>query len=281
MLLTIEKAQQRAALLLKEYKSPSPDLDARVLLCHVLDKPSSHLYTWPDKILCDEDIFAFDKLIERRKKGEPVAYIVGYRDFWSLRLCVEPSTLIPRPDTECLVEFALARLSFEDASLLDLGTGTGAIALAIAKERPDMAVLGVDFREDAVALSFRNAKDNGIENAHFVQSDWFKAVPAQRFDMIVSNPPYIDPNDPHLLEGDVRFEPQTALVAQECGLADIRHICNQGRAYLKPQGWLLIEHGFDQGKAVRSLFLDAKFDEVETLKDYSGLDRVTLGRAMH
>ncbi|MGF1770566.1 peptide chain release factor N(5)-glutamine methyltransferase [Enterovibrio makurazakiensis] len=278
MLNSIENVLRAAAHLLAEHESPSPRIDASVLLCHVLDKPSSYLYTWSDKLLSDEELAAFNGLIARRTLGEPVAYIIGYRDFWSLRLNVEPSTLIPRPDTERLVELALERLPKGEGSVLDLGTGTGAIALSIASERHDLEVTGVDLRPEAVALAQRNQQENGISNALFLQSSWFDAVPEHAFTMIVSNPPYIDPEDPHLAQGDVRFEPKTALIADDHGLADIRHICQHSPRYLAQGGWLMIEHGYDQGRAVRALFLGAGFCDVETVQDYAGLDRVTLGR---
>lgn len=278
MSICIEKAQRDAAFLFLEQGSLSPQIDAAVLLCHVLDKPSSYLYTWPEKCLSDDEMAAYQAVVDRRKEGEPVAYIIGYRDFWSLRLRVEPCTLIPRPDTECLVEFALARLPQGTGVLLDLGTGTGAIALAVAKERPDIEVIGVDLRPEAVALAQRNGLENGIANARFIQSSWFEGLLGQTFSMIVSNPPYIDSADPHLLQGDVRFEPQAALVAGDHGLADIRHICQQSIHYLDDKGWLLIEHGYRQASVVRRMFSDMGLREVETLKDYSGHDRVTLGR---
>lgn len=278
MSISIEKALQDAALLFAKSGSSSPKIDASILLCHALDKPASHLYTWPDKRLSDDEMRAFQALVERRKQGEPVAYIIRYRDFWSLRLRVEPCTLIPRPDTECLVEFALARLAKGKGSVLDLGTGTGAIALSIAKERPDVDVTGIDFLPEVVSLAQRNGVENGISNAHFIQSSWFDALPTQTFTMIVSNPPYIDPDDPHLLQGDVRFEPKTALICDDHGLADIAHICQQSPQYLEDNGWLLIEHGFGQASEVREMFSKMGFFDVSTLKDYSGHDRVTLGR---
>lgn len=273
----IETLLQQTTFLLTQHQSPSAKIDATVLLCHVLDKPSSYLYTWPDNCLTEQQFNDFSQLVERRKAGEPVAYIIGFRDFWSLRLRVEPTSLIPRPDTECLVEFALERLINKSARVLDLGTGSGAIALSLAKERPDIEVIGVDFRQDVVNLAQRNALENGITNAHFIQSNWFDALPVQTFSMIVSNPPYIDANDPHLMQGDVRFEPKSALVADEQGLADIRQICQQSSRYLDDKGWLLIEHGFAQGDAVRALFCDMNFCDVTTLKDHCGHDRVTLG----
>lgn len=275
---SIEMALQQAAHRLALHESPSPRIDAAVLLAHLLDKPSSYLYTWSDKTLTNEQIETFDALIERREKGEPIAYIIGYRDFWSLRLFVEPSTLIPRPDTELLVELGLSLLDLKASTLLDLGTGTGAIALAMASERPLLDVTGVDFRPEAVLLAKRNQQANQIKNANFLLSNWFDALVDERYSMILSNPPYIDPLDPHLEQGDLRFEPKTALIADENGLADIRHICISSVNYLENGGYLLIEHGYDQGNQVRAIFNAAGFSSVETKKDYAGHDRVTLGQ---
>lgn len=265
-------------------QSPSARIDASVLLCHLLDKPSSYLFTWPDKTLTEQQLSGYQQLIKRRCQGEPVAYITGTREFWSLELDVEPSTLIPRPDTERLVELALEKITSACRSVLDLGTGTGAIALAIASENPGISVIGVDLRHEAVALATRNREKLKLNNASFLQSSWFDAVStstSQPFDVIVSNPPYIDPEDPHLSQGDVRFEPSSALTADDHGLADIRHICFYSPQFLSHEGWLLIEHGYDQGESVRELFLSAGFTEVETIKDYADLDRVTRGRYCH
>jgi release factor glutamine methyltransferase len=176
------------------------------------------------------------------------------------------------------VEQALARLPGEPCDILDLGTGTGAIALALASERPDCSVTAVDFVADAVALAQRNAASLAIENVTILQSNWFAALEGKTFDMIVSNPPYIDGQDPHLAEGDVRFEPKTALVAADEGLADLEHIIREGRRFLLPGGWMLLEHGWKQGAAVRELFIDANYEQVETCRDYGGNERLTLGR---
>lgn len=278
MAITIAQALQNAARILSDHHSPSARIDASVLLAHVLDQSSSYLYTWPDRVLTELQVSNFDALIERRKIGEPIAYIVGYRDFWTLRLAVETSTLIPRPDTELLVELALEKLPAEASKVLDLGTGTGAIALSLASERSDIEVLGVDLRLKAVSLAIRNQAQNQIKNAHFLQSSWFDAIEPQQFSMIVSNPPYIDPADPHLSQGDVRFEPQSALVADDHGLADIRHICQHSGRFLQNHGYLLIEHGYDQAEIVQKIFIDADFINVETKQDYAGLDRVTIGQ---
>ena len=187
-------------------------------------------------------------------------------------------SLIPRPDTECLVEQALARLPVAPCRILDLGTGTGAIALALASERPDCEITAVDVMPDAVALALRNAAHLGIANVTIRQSDWFAALAGQRFAMIVSNPPYIDAADPHLAEGDVRFEPLTALVAGDEGLADLAQIIREGRQYLQPGGWMLLEHGWTQGEAVRALFREAGYLDVATCRDYGDNERLTLGR---
>ncbi len=278
MACSIEIALQQAAHRLALSQSSSSRIDATLLLEHVLDKPSSYLYTWPDKLLTTEQLETFNALVQRREKGEPVAYILGYRDFWSLRLFVEPSTLIPRPDTELLVELGLSLLDPKANALLDLGTGTGAIALAMASECPFLHVTGVDFRPDAVLLAKRNQEVNQIKNADFLVSNWFDALIDTRYAMILSNPPYIDPLDPHLEQGDLRSEPKTALIAAENGLADIRHICNSSINYLEKDGYLLIEHGYDQANQVREIFKAAGFSSIETKKDYAGHDRVTLGQ---
>ena len=206
-----------------------------------------------------------------------MAHLTGVREFWSLPLFVSPATLIPRPDTECLVEQALARLPASACRIVDLGTGTGAIALALASERPDCDVTAVDRMPDAVALAIRNTQHLGINNVRVLQSDWFSALQGQQFDMIVSNPPYIDEQDPHLALGDVRFEPLTALVAGDHGLADIVHIIEQSKHMLTPGGYLLLEHGWQQGQAVRDAFTRGGYQAVETCRDYGGNERITLG----
>ena len=218
------------------------------------------------------------ELLARRKTGEPVAHLVGEREFWSLPLYVSAATLIPRPDTECLVEQALARLPASPARILDLGTGTGAIALALASERPDCQVTAVDVMPDAVALAQRNVDRLALPNVTVVHSSWFSALADRQFETIVSNPPYIDEADPHLGEGDVRFEPRSALVAAGQGLADLSQIITAARQHLVSDGWLLLEHGWTQGEAVRALFLQAGYQQVETCRDYGGNERLTLGK---
>lgn len=259
--------------------SDTAQLDAQLLLSHVLDVSTTHFFTWPDKEVSEANQMAFEALLKRRETGEPIAYILGEQDFWSLSLETSPSTLIPRADTERLVEVALELLPETAHKLVDLGTGTGAIALALAKEWPASSVIGVDYQTEAVALAQRNAMRNNIANASFLQSDWFLALADEApFDLIISNPPYIDPEDEHLSQGDVRFEPLTALIAEEHGLADIRHISEQAKYYLAPKGWLMFEHGYDQGQTVRDLLQEKGFVEVATYQDLGGNDRVTVGR---
>lgn len=257
--------------------SPSPRLDAELLLAHVLGKPRSFLRTWPEHQPDAEQCAAFERLLQRRRAGEPVAYLLGRQGFWSLDLEVSADTLIPRPDTELLVETALALIPATPAEVLDLGTGTGAIALALAAERPAWRVTGVDRVEAAVALAERNGRRLGLNNARFLASHWFSALGGQRFQMIVSNPPYIAAGDRHLAEGDVRFEPTSALVSGADGLDDIRLIVAQAPQHLLPGGWLLLEHGYDQAEAVRALLRAAGYGAVESRRDLGSHERISLG----
>lgn len=259
-------------------ESESPRRDAEILLGHVTGKSRTFILAFDETVLSTEQLDALAVLLARRARGEPVAHLIGMREFWSLPLFVSPATLIPRPDTECLVEQALARLGDTPGRILDLGTGTGAIALALASERPDCQLTAVDVVADAVALASRNLAHLGFSNVQVLQSRWFSALAGRRFEMIVSNPPYIDEQDPHLAQGDVRFEPKTALVAADAGLADLAHIIVQGRRFLSANGWMLLEHGWQQGEAVRALFTDAGYREVETCRDYGGNERLTVGR---
>jgi release factor glutamine methyltransferase len=261
--------------------SDSSRLDTELLLCHVLDKPTSYLMTWPDKLLLASQQQQFLALMRRRSKGEPIAYILGTQAFWTLDLEVSPDTLIPRADTEVLVETALSLFDnspFPDRSfrVADLGTGTGAIALALASERPAWEVWGCDRIDAAVALAQRNQKRLGLTQVSFVQGSWLEPL-SGLFDMIVSNPPYIDSMDEHLDQGDVRFEPRSALVADGEGLSDIQHIVSAATEYLAANGWLLFEHGYQQGSAVRQLFTGCGYQQVNTYQDYAGNDRITLG----
>lgn len=267
----------RAAQRLRDAGSPSARLDAEVLLCHVLGVDRTWLYTWGDREAAPDDETRFAALVTARAEGRPVAHLTGEREFWGLPLATSPATLIPRPDTETLVEAALDAAG-ETGRLLDLGTGTGAVALAFASERPGWAVTGVDLRPEAVALATGNAERLGIPNARFGVSDWFAALAGERFALIVSNPPYLADDDPHLACGDVRFEPRSALVAADGGLADLRHLVVTARAHLEPGGWLALEHGAEQGAAVRAALAEAGYRAVASRRDLAGLERVSLGR---
>lgn len=262
-----------------EDSKQSAKVDAEFLLSYVLDKSFTWLKTWPDYELSDNQVGDFRDCIERRNQGEPIAYITGKKAFWSLELETNESTLIPRAETELLVELALEALKPKViAKVLDLGTGTGAIALSIAYERREDQVFGLDFNQGAVRLAQKNALNNQITNATFLQSDWFEALEETRFDLVVSNPPYVAEGDPHLLKGDLVFEPDSALISSGDGLDDIRHIISTAKRFLISNGQLMVEHGFAQGEAVRKIFEDNQYREVETKQDLLGMDRVTLGR---
>jgi release factor glutamine methyltransferase len=254
-------------------------LDAELLLLHVVNKPRSWLFTHADDVP-DRDVqMDYARLLDRRANGEPVAYITGRGGFWSLDLEVTPATLIPRPETELLVEMALQRLPDDDAcSVADLGTGSGAIALAIARERPHAQVVATDASADALAVARRNAQRHAIVNVAFVHGDWLAPLAGRQFDLIVSNPPYIETADPHLGQGDLRFEPISALASGLDGLDDIRRIVRDAPAQLHPGGWLLFEHGWNQGEASRALLQEAGYAEVFTAQDLEQRDRVSGGR---
>lgn len=259
--------------------SDSPRLDVELLLAWTLGKDRTWLYTWPETELTAEQLAGFEQAFSRRLNGEPLAHIIGQREFWSLPLQVNRSTLIPRPDTERLVELALTLSEGKpEGTALDLGTGTGAIALAFASERPDWRMVAVDASPEAVELAERNRTQLGFDHVTCIQSDWFERV-SEPFDLILSNPPYIADNDPHLNQGDVRFEPRSALVAENEGLGDIHRIVQAAPEYLTAEGWLLLEHGWTQGKAVRAILAARGFQNIRTEQDLGGNDRVTLGQA--
>ncbi|CAI0754982.1 peptide chain release factor N(5)-glutamine methyltransferase [Serratia quinivorans] len=259
-------------------QSDSARRDAEILLGFVTGRARTFLMAFGETLLTQQQQEQLERLLVRRERGEPVAYLIGEREFWSLPLSVSPATLIPRPDTECLVELALERLPSSSCNILDLGTGTGAIALALASERQDCRVTGVDLQPEAVALAQHNAQKLAIGNVQFLQGSWFAPLTGQTFALIASNPPYIDAADPHLAQGDVRFEPSSALVAQQHGLADLSAIVQQAPQYLQPQGWLLLEHGWQQGESVRALLQAAGFISIATRRDYGDNDRVTFGQ---
>jgi len=259
--------------------SDSAKLDAQILLAFVLDKELRYLLTWPEKVLAKQDKHQYLALLDRRISGEPIAYIVGVKEFWSLPFLVSPATLIPRPDTEVLVELVLEQFAdFDTLHCLDLGTGTGAIALALASEQPNWHIDAIDFSLDAVKLAQQNAEKLQLSHVNIFQSDWFSALNECKFDVIVSNPPYIDKLDENLSLGDVRFEPESALVADEHGLGDIKHIAQQALKYLNNQGSLFFEHGFEQGEAVRNILTAFGYDNAQTVRDFNGHERITWAR---
>jgi release factor glutamine methyltransferase len=254
--------------------------EARILLGHVLQRGHAWLAAHSDESIEAKDAKAFEVLARRRRDGEPVAYLTGRREFYGLELAITPDVLIPRPETELLVELALACIGTDGRPrVLDLGSGSGAVALAIASERPNADVLGADISTAAVSLARSNALRLNLGNVSFVESDWFHAVPEQRYDAIVANPPYVRAGDAHLSEGDLRFEPMGALVAGVDGLSAIRAIVAAAPGRLAPGACLLLEHGYDQAAAVTAMLEHAQFRDVQTRKDLAGIPRVTLGRA--
>ncbi|AQL36143.1 MULTISPECIES: peptide chain release factor N(5)-glutamine methyltransferase [Pseudomonas syringae group] len=258
--------------------SPTARLDIELLLAAALGKPRSFLHTWPERIVSTEAAVAFAGYLQRRRTGEPVAYILGQQGFWKLDLEVAPHTLIPRPETEMLVEAALELVpAFAPAQVLDLGTGTGAIALALANDRQQWKVTAVDRVPEAVALAERNRQRLQLDNAQVLNSHWFSALEGRQFDLIISNPPYIADADPHLSAGDVRFEPSSALTAGSDGLDDLRTIIADASAHLNADGWLLLEHGYDQGPAVRELLIRHGFERIQTRRDLGEHERITFG----
>ncbi|MEW6996372.1 peptide chain release factor N(5)-glutamine methyltransferase [Colwelliaceae bacterium BS250] len=257
-------------------------VDAKVLLSTAINKSSSYLSTWPEKLISADQKNLFLSFVQRRIDGEPVAFIVGKQEFWSLEFLVAPCTLIPRPDTETLVEAVLNNNAVSVLSLLDLGTGTGAIALALASEQRNWQIDAIDFNEQAVSLAKNNVqhlKEHlNTPNINVYQSDWFSNVGQQKkFDVIVSNPPYIDPTDELLKQGDVRFEPLSALISDDNGYADIKRIIEQSRDHLNVNGQLYLEHGFEQHQGVQTLLKHFNFEQITTFNDYGGNPRITMG----
>jgi release factor glutamine methyltransferase len=255
----------------------SAAIDSKVLLAACLQREVTFLHTWPEKWLDKLQMDRFQEYIVQRSLGHPVAHIIGYRDFWSLRLNVSPATLIPRPETELLIETSLTLNLSEYAKVLDLGTGTGAIALALASENPNWLITGLDKNSQAVVLAKNNAIINKLERVNFIQSDWFSAVEQQQFDLIVTNPPYIEDNNHYLQQGDVRFEPRSALTSGFDGLDDIRLIVSQSKHYLADKGCLMIEHGYQQSDLVTDILSSHGFNHIRRELDLNGLLRVTLG----
>ena len=258
--------------------SDSPQLDAELLLCHCLDKDRSHLYAWGEKQVDKTTQELFQQLVEKRLTDYPIAYLLGHKEFWSLDLIVTEDVLIPRPETELLVETALDKTQqLTSLKILDLGTGSGAIALAIANERPDAFIIASDYSPKALAIAEQNARYNKLPNVQFIQSNWFTSIKLQHFDLIVSNPPYIQSNDPHLKQS-IRHEPLQALTSGETGLDDINIILHSTRNYMKNATWILIEHGYDQGEAVPKLMSKVGLQHSHCIKDYNGNDRLSIGQ---
>jgi release factor glutamine methyltransferase len=252
-------------------------VDQRLLVCHALGLSRTALITQSGRVLSEAEALGISALLQRRLDGEPVAYILGRREFYGLPFEVSPAVLIPRPETELLVELALERLP-PRGRVLDMGTGSGAIAVALAHTRPDAQASALDISKDALAIATRNAAGNGVAVC-FLESSWYDAVGGEQFDLIVSNPPYIAAGDRHLSEGDLRFEPTGALTDHADGLSALRTIIGGAARHLPPQGWLLMEHGYDQSEAVRELLLQAGFSEVQSWADLAGIERVSGGRA--
>ncbi|KAF0206096.1 MAG: release factor glutamine [Gallionellaceae bacterium] len=283
MQLTLKTVLSRDQAALKEalgLESGSARIETQCLLQQVLGVARAYLFAHPERILSEAEEETYQALLLRRLSGEPLAYILGTREFFGLNFNVTPATLIPRPDTELLVELALGRILRPQARVLDMGTGSGAIALAIAHQRPDAEVWACDASAAALAVARDNAQRLGIPNAHFIESDWFSALRGQRFDLIVSNPPYIAADDGHLSQGDVRFEPLAALASGADGLDDIRDIVGQAGAHLEMQGWLLLEHGYDQAARVRELLQASGFANEFSARDLSGIERCSGGQVI-
>lgn len=276
--LTLRRLLEQASNRLRPH-SDSPRIEAELLLAHCLGKPRSHLIAWPDRQPDTQQSACFEQLLTQRLEGVPIAHLLGEREFWSLKLEVTPATLIPRPETELLVEQALLRIASDaDMDIVDLGTGTGAIALAIATERPRCTITATDSSSAALDVAKKNAARLGLARIRFRCGDWYAPLADACFDMILSNPPYIQADDPHLDVGDVRFDPRSALVAGADGLDALRQIIAAAPEHLKPGGWLLVEHGYDQGDSVAALCRDTGLDAVTTYRDLAGQPRVTGGR---
>jgi len=262
--------------------SDTAALDARVILCHVLEKPLSYFLAWPDRSIDAADMKILNALIKRRLAGEPVAYITGSREFWSMNFKVSADVLIPRPETELLVEWAvqcineIQKFAAKSLKLLELGTGSGAIAVALAKENPQLNIIATDISEKALAIAKENAELNLCQNITFLLGNWFEPISDKNFDMIVSNPPYVVPGDPHLKEGDLPYEPIGALVASENGLSDIQSLASSAKSHLNSGGWLGIEHGYNQAEAVTEIMTRHGYKNISTIKDLAGIDRLTI-----
>ena len=261
--------------------SPSANLDAQILLSYILNCNRAHLIAWPEKELSLQQIDSFQELIKQRQQGSPVAHLTGQREFWSLNFKVNNSTLIPRPETETLIEFILDKFGEKkELTVLDMGTGTGAIAITLSSEKPDWKITASDISTAAITLAKENSIILNTKNITFLQSDWFTKIPQQTFDLIVSNPPYISIDDPHLAEGDIRFEPKSALTSGKTGMDDIEHLCSQAKNYLAKDGWLIVEHGYNQKSVVADCFTRNEYKNVSQRNDLAGHCRMTAGNRL-
>jgi release factor glutamine methyltransferase len=255
--------------------------DARVLLSHLLACTPAFLVAHPGHELSDDDARCYAGLVTRRVAGEPVAYITGEREFYSLSFAVTPAVLIPRPETELLVDVVLERIvPHSDCRVLDLGTGSGAVALSVARQRPRVHVVAIDASEAALQIARTNARRLAVANVEFRHGDWYRGLGDHKFDAIIANPPYVAERDPHLMQGDLRFEPRAALTAGDDGLSCIRHIIAGAAAHLSPGGWLAFEHGYDQAAACRALLDEAGFRDIVARRDLAGIERVTAGHSV-
>jgi release factor glutamine methyltransferase len=263
----------------KIHSSDTAKLDTEILLCSVLKRERTYLYAYPEQELSKEEADSFNKLIALRSEGRPIAHITNQKEFWSLTFHITQDTLIPRPETELLVETALKYIQNDSVkNILDLGTGSGAIAIAIASERPLAKITATDTSDEALMIAKQNADRHKINNIKFKNANWFDKENTNLYDVIVSNPPYIEINDPHLTQGDVQFEPLSALASGNDGLDDLRIIIRESKIHLNKQAWLLVEHGYNQGEQVRQLFNENEYSSTSTIKDYSHNDRVSIGQ---
>ncbi len=276
---TTKEALLAASAKINQLPDVSAKLEAEILLAYVLGKPRSFLHTWPERSLEPRLLNQYQTLVQRRCHGEPIAYITGQREFWGLPLTVSPATLIPRPETERLVELALEKIPIDESwHIADLGTGSGALALALASERPLCQIIGTDISAAALAVAQKNGKRLNLTNVRFIQGRWFEPLKERHFDLVVSNPPYVASNDPHLQEGDLRFEPRQALSAGPDGLDAIREIIASAKTHLKPGAWLMLEHGYNQGDSIITLFEENGFSHVLCHRDYATRERATVGQ---
>jgi release factor glutamine methyltransferase len=257
----------------------SARLDAEILLASSMNTGRASLYAYPEREIPEAVVTNFHQLLNKRLDHYPVAYLTGNKEFWSLELDVDQYTLIPRPETECVIEAALAYIPEQQSlDILDLGTGSGAIALAIASERPASRVLAIDLSQEALAVAISNARKHSIENVEFIQSDWFSELGGKQFDLIIANPPYVESNDIGFSSGEIRHEPRLALDGGHHGMQAITHLVPAATHFLRPEGRLILEHGFQQAEFVRQLFAVKHYQDIHSRQDYAGLDRFSLGQ---